>query len=50
MKLRFLMSHHRKNAVRDRVTGKKWIHLEKNTHHRVWAVSEGERGLGIWFG
>ena len=34
MKLRFLMSHHRKNSVRDKVIGKKWIYLEKNTPHR----------------
>ena len=25
------MSHHRKNSVRDRVIGKKWIYLESNT-------------------
>ena len=25
MKLRFLMPHHRKNSVRDKVIGKKWI-------------------------
>ena len=29
MKLRFLMTHHRKNSVRDKVIGKKWIYLEK---------------------
>ena len=34
IKLRFLMSHHRKNSVRDRVIGKKWIYLERNTLHR----------------
>ena len=31
MKLRFLTSHHRKNSVRDKVIGKKWIYLERNT-------------------
>ena len=34
MKLRFLMSHHRKNSVIDKVIGKKWIYLERNTLHR----------------
>ena len=34
MKLRFLMSHRRKNSVRDKVIGKKWIYLERNTLHR----------------
>ena len=34
MKLRFLMSYHRKNSVRDKVIGKKWIYLEGNTLHR----------------
>ena len=43
MMLRFLMSHCRKNLERDKVIGKKWIYLERNTLYRVWAVSEGER-------
>ena len=34
MKLRFLMSPHRQNSVRDKVIGKKWIYLERNTVHR----------------
>ena len=34
MKLRFFMSHHRKNSVRDKVVGKKWIYLERSTLHR----------------
>ena len=42
MKLRFLMSHHRKNSVRDKVIGKKWIYLERDTLHRVWAIAEDE--------
>ena len=28
------MSHCRKNLVRDKLLGKKWIHLERNTLHR----------------
>ena len=42
MKLRFLMSHHRKNSVRDKVIGKKWIYLERDTLHRVWAITQDE--------
>ena len=34
MKLRFLMSRRRKDSVRDKVIGKKWIYLERNTLHR----------------
>ena len=36
MKLGFLMSHRRKNSVRDKVTGKKWIYSdsERSTLHR----------------
>ena len=35
MKLRFLMSHHRKNSVRDKVIGKEWIYSdsERSTFH-----------------
>ena len=42
------MSHHRKNSVRDKVIGNKWIYLERNTLHRQreWAISEGE-GMGM---
>ena len=45
MKLRFLMSHRRKNSVRDKVIGKKWIysdterrtlHRESAGYHRGW--------------
>ena len=45
MNLRFLMSHHRKNSVRDKVIGKKWIYLERKTHHRqfVGCVRRWER-------
>ena len=42
MKRRFLMSHHRKNSVRDIVIGKKWIYSERNTLYRVWVIAEGE--------
>ena len=50
MKLRFLMSHCRKNSVRDKAIGKKWTYLERNTHStdRVWATSEGEKGTRVW--
>ena len=33
MKLR-LMSHLRKNSVKDKVIGKKWINLERKARHR----------------
>ena len=45
MKLRFLMSHRRKNSVRDKVIGKKWIYLERNTD-RAWAISEARVAAG----
>ena len=40
------MSHRRKNSVRDKVIGEKWIYSdsERNTLHRVWAITEGECG------
>ena len=34
MKLRFFTSQHRKNSVRDKVIGEKWIYLERDTFHR----------------
>ena len=37
------MSPHRKYSIRDKVTGEKWINLERNTLPRAWAISEGER-------
>ena len=42
MKFKFLLSHHRKNAVRDKVTVKKWIYLEiqRNTAWLVFVVLE----------
>ena len=30
IKLMFLMSHHRKNSVRDKVIGEKWVYLERD--------------------
>ena len=45
MKFKFMMSHHRKDAVRDKVIGKKY--LERNTLYRVWAISEGESSTRI---
>ena len=34
MKLRFFMSQHRKNSVRDKVIEEKWTCLERDTFHR----------------
>ena len=28
--------------------GKKCIYFERNTLHRVWAISEGDRGTRVW--
>ena len=48
MKLRFLMSHHRRNSVRDKVIGKKQIYLDSERsalhgqsvgRHRGWALA-----------
>jgi len=52
MKLRFLMSHCRKNSVRDKVISKKWVYYKRETHStdRGWAISEDEGGLEIWCG
>ena len=47
MKLWFLMFCCRRNLVTDRGIGKKWIYLETNTLHRVWAISEGKSSLII---
>ena len=49
MKLRFLMSHCRKNSVRDKVIGKKWIYLERNTLHRKSVGHlRSESGPRVW--
>ena len=49
MKLSFLMSHHRKNSVRDKVISKEWIYLERNTLHRqsVGHLRRWERHQGM---
>ena len=51
MKLKFLMSHHRKNSARDKVIGKKWIYSDsdRSALHRVRAIAEGECGLGSFW-
>ena len=38
MKLKFFMFHHRKNLVREKLIGKKWIYLERYTFNRQNAV------------
>ena len=39
------------NSVRDKVIGKKWVYLERDTLHRVWAIAEGECGRPeMWCG
>ena len=40
------MSYRRKNAVGDKVIGEKWIYLERNTLHRVWAILGGPKIQG----
>ena len=52
MKLRFSMSLHRNNSVRDKVTGRKWIYSdsERITLHRGWAITEGECSHEMWRG
>jgi len=48
VKLRFLMSHHRENSLRNKEMGKKWIYLfkfkEKHTPQTMWAIAEGKCG------
>ena len=46
MKLRSLMSHHRKNSVRHKVIGMKWICSERNTFHRQDC---GPLQRGVWW-
>ena len=43
--LRFLMSHWGKNSVKDKVIGKKWIYLERNTLLTEFAISEASAAL-----
>ena len=40
VKLRFLMTHYRKNSARDKVIGKKWIYLQRNTLRRQRGPSQ----------
>ena len=43
MKLRFLMSHLKKNSVGDKVIGKKYIYSDQREAHstdRLWAITE----------
>ena len=50
MKLRFLMSHCKKNSVRDKAIGKRWIcsDSERNSLHGEWTITEGEcSGYGV---
>ena len=54
MKLRFWMSHRRKNSVRDKVVSKKWIYLERNTLQSVGHLRRQEQpqgmGLSVFIG
>jgi len=50
MKLRFLMSYHRKNLVRDKEIGKILIYLETHCTERVWVIAEGECSLKMQCG
>ena len=38
------MSHHRKNLVRDKAIGKKWVYLEGNTPQTECGPSQKARG------
>ena len=46
MKLRLLMSHRRKNSVRDKVLGKNWIYSEKHTLQIEYGPSQ--RVSEVW--
>ena len=47
VKLGFLMSHGRKNSMRDKVIGKKWIYLERiHSIDRMRFVSKSKRPWG----
>ena len=43
MKLRLLKSHCRKNSVRDKVIGKKWIYLQRDTPQTECGPSQRAR-------
>ena len=47
MKLRLLMSHCRKNSVRDKVIGKKWIYLQRDTPRTEYGPSQKARGTAL---
>ena len=57
MKLKFLMSYCRKNSVRDKVIGGKWIYLERNRlhrqsvgYHRGWVWQPQKCGMISFYG
>ena len=47
MKLRFLTSHHRKNSLRDKVTGMRRVYLERNTPQSVDNLRRQKKHEGI---
>lgn len=48
MKLRFFVSHCRKNSVRDKVFSKKVVYLERSIFQRqIQSVSKGEKSFGM---
>ena len=52
MKLRFLMSHHRKNSVRDKVIGEKWFYsdAERSTLYRQECGASQRANAALKFG
>ena len=44
------MSHCRKNSVRDKVTGKKWVYSERNTLHRQCGPSQRASAKALKYG
>ena len=55
MKLRFLMSHRRKYSVRDKVIGKEWVYLQRDTlqrqtvgHLKGWSESRSVVSDSLW--
>ena len=47
IKLRFSMSHCRKNSVRDRVIDRKWIYLDTQSIDRLQSISKGEMRMAL---
>ena len=41
------MSHCRKNSVRDKVIGKKWIYLQRDTPQTEYGPSQKARGTAL---